>query len=169
MIVIDDNFLNDIQKKYLDNIFTSFTHNFQFVRDGTKEPDGNNHFEHVVLDDNGFTDSELKYGLVDIFNCFCKKNNIEHKGLFRCAVNLTYNLGNIYRTPSHLDHTFDHKYFLLYLNDSTGDTVIMDESNEKPLKIISPKKYRGVCWGRNHHYFYFPTQGGRKVVIYTYI
>ena len=115
MIKIDDNFLSDIQKKFLDQIFHSKVYNFQFVKNGVNSEELN-HFIHIVRDERGDLNSPLQDGLYDILLTFCKKNNIVCEKVFRCAVQITFNYGDNNKGVSHIDHPWDHNQFILYLN-----------------------------------------------------
>ena len=167
MIIIDDNFLSDIQKKFLDQIFQSKLFNFQFVNHGVNSEELN-HFIHIVRDERGDLNSPLQDALYDILLTFCKKNNIPCTKIFRCAVQVTFNYGDNNKAITHIDHPWNHNQFILYLNDTTGDTVIMDKSNKNPEKIVEPKKYRGLVFDKRYHYYYFPSTNTRRVVAYTF-
>lgn len=167
MIIIDDNFLSDIQKKFLDQIFNSRTYNFKFLRDGA-DSEELNHFCHIIRDLDGEQNSPLQHGLYDILLTFCKKNNIVCEKVFRCAVQVTFNLGENNRSVNHVDHLWDYNHFLLYLNDTTGNTVIMDKDNKNVEKIVEPKKYRGLVFDKRYHHYYFPLSKTRRVIAYTF-
>ena len=109
-------------------------------------------------------ENESKYPLNLLF---CKKNNIPCTKIFRCAVQVTFNYGDNNKAITHIDHPWDHNQFILYLNDTTGDTVIMDKSNKNPEKIVEPKKYRGLVFDKRYHYYYFPSTNTRNIVFFT--
>jgi len=62
-----------------------------------------------------------------IFDLFCKAHEIEYTRIYRCCLNMTYNFYNVQQTDPHVDHEIEHKLFLLYLNDCSGDTILYNE------------------------------------------
>ena len=63
-----------------------------------------------------------------------------YKKILRCALNLTFPQ-KVKKSEPHLDHNYEHKTLLIYLNDNDGDTVILDKKN-KIWKKVKPKKYK---------------------------
>jgi len=102
-----------------------------------------------------------------LFNQFSKRNNIKYELIYRCCINLSFSLSSS-PTP-HTDHPFTYKHFLIYLNDSDGDTCIFNEKETEIEKRITPEKYKGVCFEKRLHYAEFPTNGLRFVVAFTFI
>ena len=171
--VEDDNFLSDKQKSYLEESLNSEKMSFK-LGTSTVEPDdkGYHFINHILLS----KDRPRKYHthnqeeinhFVDILKTFCDKNNVPLNNIFRIGVNVTFNNGFISKCPPHIDHDYDHKQVILYLNDAVGDTVILDD-NKKPLKISIPKKYKAICFDKRWHYHYFPQYGIRIVVVFTF-
>lgn len=71
----------------------------------------------------------------NILKRFCDKHNIEIKELRRGAVNITFSIEGLKMLDAHVDHTFDHKVFILYLNDlpfsnNNNSTIIFDQKRE---------------------------------------
>ena len=70
---------------------------------------------------------------------FGERTNIKFSGVYRCKLNLEYQVANYkkhnYRCP-HIDHHFDHKVLIYYPFTSDGDTFLFNE--------IEPKKYEVV-------------------------
>ena len=89
------------------------------------------------------------------------------KNIFRCAINTTFFNGKVDRVPAHVDHNYKHRQLLLYLDDSSGETVILDKKN-KPYKIVRPEKFKAVSFDSVPHYHYFPINSVRRVVVYTF-
>ena len=89
------------------------------------------------------------------------------KNIFRCAINTTFFNGKVDRVPAHVDHDYKHRQLLLYLDDSSGETVILDKKN-KPYKIVRPEKFKAVSFDSVPHYHYFPINSVRRVVVYTF-
>jgi hypothetical protein len=99
-------------------------------------------------------------------------NSIKVKKYFftRISYNLTINNGHE-RCPTHMDHDYKHNQIIIYLNDcidKNSKTVILDD-NKKIIKEISPEKNKGICFGSNPHYHFFPTKGVRIVLVATFI
>ena len=83
---------------------------------------------------------------LEILLAFCDKYKIKINKVFRINVNLTFNIGTK-KCPSHVDHEFDHKQLIIYLNDCDKDakTIMLDENN-KISHEITPEKYKGVLF-----------------------
>ena len=168
-MIIDDNFLHDDQKKWLDHIFESRRYKFEFVKSADKENDNANHFQHIVLDRRGDQGSPLKDGLYHILYTFCRKHNVSCSKIFRCTINVFPPIKDSYKCGIHTDHPFTHNQLLIYLNDSSGDTGVTDKSHETVLQLVEPKKYRGFFFKDYPHFFYYPNSGLRKVALFTFI
>lgn len=107
---------------------------------------------------------------VDILNNFCKAINQKVMFYTRINYNLTFNNGNK-QSHIHRDHDgFDHKQIIIYLNDcdKNATTCIVNE-NEKLIKEIEPKKYKGICFNSLKHYQKFPKKNHRVILVATFI
>jgi len=102
-----------------------------------------------------------------IYSGDIKNNKLTYKKILRCALNLTFPQ-KVKNSEPHLDHSYEHKTLLIYLNDNDGDTVILDKKN-KIWKKVKPKKYKGVCFPYRYHYQFYPKSGIRAVDVYTFI
>jgi len=94
-----------------------------------------------------------------------KLSNIE---ILRAKLNLqtqiTNNKPHFYNTP-HIDTYYKHTVFMLYLNDSDGDTVFVDD-DKNIVKKVSPKKNRVVVFnGMNYHAGSHPYNSDRRIVL----
>ena len=169
IFIQDDSFLTDDQKKKLDKIF-KHGNNFPFylADHAAQLGDGGYHFIHRISLPEKEKSSPFYPTAKAILKTFCTKHRIQLSRIYRCAINITFSNGFVYKCPIHSDHTFFHKQLLLYLDDAEGDTVILNEKKE-PFKIIEPKKYRGVYTPRSPHYHYFPMRGIRRVMVFTFI
>tara|TARA_R100001086_G_C11686434_1_gene217279 strand:+ start:61 stop:561 length:501 start_codon:yes stop_codon:yes gene_type:complete len=163
-LIIQDNFLNSKQKTFLDNLFYQREIPFFLCTHSIYIDDGNYHFIHKLLEEGHA--SSIFNDVRPILDSFCKKNNISYKQIFRAAFNITFNHGND-NCGIHQDHKFDHNQLIIYLNDQDGDTVVLD-NKKQPLKIVSPKKFRGFCFSQKFHYHYYPRKGIRKILIFTF-
>jgi len=164
-IIIDDDFLLPEQKKLIEDLFDNESIPFYLANQSTAIDDGNYHFIHRLLNNTNNNKSYLFDPLINILEIFLKKHNIKINKVIRAAINVTFNNGND-NCGEHIDHEFYHKQLLVYLNDSEGDTVILNTNGCK--EIIKPKKYRGICFENNQHYHYYPKTGVRKVMVFTF-
>ncbi len=94
-----------------------------------------------------------------------KLNNIE---VLRAKLNLqtqfTNNKPHFHNTP-HIDAHYKHNVFMLYLNDSDGDTVFVDD-NKNIIKRVTPKANRVVVFnGMNYHAGSHPYQSNKRIVL----
>lgn len=79
----------------------------------------------------------------NILKRFCEKHNVVINDLCRGAVNITFSIEGLNMFDAHVDHTFDHKVFIVYLNDlpfskDNNSTIIFDQKREEfNLDMIS--------------------------------
>ena len=94
-----------------------------------------------------------------------KLNNIE---VLRAKLNLQTQITNnkppFHNTP-HIDAYYKHNVFMLYLNDSDGDTIFVDD-DKNIVKRVSPKKNRVVVFnGMNYHAGSHPYKSNKRIVL----
>lgn len=164
-LLIDNSFLTDEQKIILEDVFESGVVPFYYTSNAVYDGDNGVHFiHHVVRSEKSFSP------LFDIFkgilDSFTKNNNIVYNVIHRIAINVTFNNGQVYKCPVHKDHNFNHKQLILYLNDSSGDTMIETDSGD--YIPVMPEKYKGVCFNNVNHYHYFPVTGVRRIAVFTF-
>jgi len=106
------------------------------------------------------------YFCKNILDTFCEKHNISYSKIYRACINLTFNLTFKYG-KIHEDHEFRHEQLILYLNDSTGDTLIF-KNKRKILKRIKAKQFKGVVFGKCLHAQEYPKKGRRVVLVITF-
>ena len=170
MLILD---LSDNQKSYLNESLNSEKMSFKLATATVVPNDKGFHFvNHILLSKdrprNFHTQNQEELNqFVDILKSFCTKNNVPLNNVFRIGVNVTFNNGYITKCPNHIDHDYDHKQVILYLNDAEGDTVICDD-NKKPVIVSSPQKYKAICFDKQYHYHYFPHYGIRIVAVFTF-
>lgn len=172
-IIIDDNFLKPNHIEYIKWINNSyafpFYHKTKILHDSK---DYNGFFEHIILktgEDKWNSDNHIFFE--GIFDDFAKKHKIKYDKFFRASVNLTYNNGIHDRCPVHVDHEFPHKQLLVYLNDpqdKNSKTIILNKKQDKILKEIAPKQFRGVMFESSPHYHIMPKKGERIVFVITF-
>ena len=171
----DDNFLKTKQKFHINEVILSDNFPYFFQKVSLLDGGGDSFLCHVVLtrpEERNGTDgiNSPHYDFFkELLETFCKKHNIQINEIFRIAVNLTYNTGSI-DSITHIDHRFDHKQLIIYLNepnDKSSNTVIVN--NNKIIKEVSPKKYKGFCFDSSPHYLKYPKSGERIIAIFTFI
>lgn len=176
-LIEDKDFLTQEQKNFIENILLS--NNFPFyINYSAVEGDGNKFFSHCLLrrpeeriKGQPLFNSSYAEQIVDIFKTFIIKNKINCEEMLRCSVNLTFKTMSK-KCPVHLDHDYDHKQLLIYLNDCVdkeAKTVLLDDTGKKVLHEIIPEKFKGVCFGSCPHYMSFPKKDIRVVLVYTFI
>lgn len=101
---------------------------------------------------------------LDIFKNFCLKNNIEVDKIFRAAFNCTFN-SKYDGTRIHVDHEFEHKNFIFYVNEFTsGETCIYDYKYEL-VKQSKPKLHNAVVFSGEPHSHNFCSPNERRVIL----
>lgn len=102
--------------------------------------------------------------ILNIFKRFTDEHNIKVDKITRAALNLTFYHGKYESCDPHVDHDFPHKVFMLYLNDTSGDTLVFDKvyngkkavldvtNKLSVLKRIKPELGKAVCWDGNYYH-----------------
>jgi len=168
LFIEDKKFLTKKQKEKIDKMLGGERLPFYLATSATKFSEFN--FVHHVIhrDYPDHNNSDLKDFFIGLLDTFCKKHNITYTKIHRCAINVTFNLGNHSKCDVHEDHNFSHKQLIIYLNKAkNGDTVILDK-NKKPFKIVEPEMFKGIMFESTPHYQHFPTQGIRIVSVTTF-
>ena len=94
----------------------------------------------------------------------CKQNNLDLNVVYRASVNGSFHY-DVNHTFIHVDHEFDHKVFLLYLNTCKGDTILFN-SHDQIIKTITPEKNKYVIFDGNiRHASSFCEQGDCRFVL----
>ena len=71
-----------------------------------------------------------------IIDRYCKTNNIKFKKLTRACLNLNFcNTKYDFISP-HVDHIFKHNVLMIYLKDSSGNTLIFDKNYKNGNTVI---------------------------------
>lgn len=97
-----------------------------------------------------------------------KKLSLKNIEILRAKINLqtqiTDNKPYFHNTP-HIDAFYGHNVFMLYLNNSDGDTVFFDK-DKNIIKKVSPKKNRVVVFdGMNYHSGSHPYKSNKRIVM----
>jgi len=101
---------------------------------------------------------------IDIFKNFCAEHNVEVNTIFRAAFNST--LHSPYRrTRIHTDHDFEHKNFILYVNEFTqGQTCIFDKDHNL-VKQVEPELHKAVIFSGEPHAHNFCSLNERRIIL----
>jgi len=170
-LIEDNNFLSNTHKQYIEKEILGEEFPYYYTQ---AFDDGYPFLCHTILqrpemrNHNNFNSQKHSEFFIDIFKTFCNKNNIKYSSLFRVAVNLTFNLKHK-KSTTHVDHDFDHKQLIIYLNDCDKKAKTILLKNNKKFAEITPKKYKGACFDKCKHYMIYPKSNARIIVIYTFI
>tara|TARA_R110000803_G_scaffold146_1_gene583 strand:+ start:1524 stop:2108 length:585 start_codon:yes stop_codon:yes gene_type:complete len=123
----------------------------------------------------------------EIVKRFCKKHKIKFNKFTRASLNLTFcNTKHPFISP-HSDHFFKHNLLIIYLNNSSGNTLIFDRKykkgnscidisapESKKLKVIKKiKPEQGkvfVCDGSYFHSYEFCKHDETRIVgVFTFV
>lgn len=174
--VEDKSFLTVDQKNYISNIFQNMITPFYFEQAAVNDNDNGAHFVHHAIqrasnnaEEPGVVNSNEAKFFKSVLDSFCLKNNIKYKTIYRAALNITFSNNLLEKVAEHTDHDFFHRQLLVYLNDSDGDTVILDYE-DNIFKSIPPEKYKGIMFDSIKHYHFFPKKNRwRSVMVITFI
>ena len=170
------NFLTKENNKFIKDILFSKSFPFFFQEGTTPDTPEDVVFTHVVLKrleetkdlkDPINTNDIVYSNTLDVLNNFCKTIGEKPNFYTRIAYNIT--IPNKNKTCGiHVDHVYYHKQILIYLNDSSGNTFIVDKKN-KVIKEIPYELGKGVCFENLRHYQEYPKFGARIVLVATFI
>ena len=170
-LIEDKNFLNEKQKYHIDNTITNYDFPWFYQKINIyAKPDP--FLSHTVLkrieyrEGEEFSNSTETDFCINILNLFCNKHKIKYKEILRIAFNLTFNNGSK-KSGVHVDHEFDHKQLIVYLNDCDKKSYTVIKDNKKEIKI-KPEKFKGVCFDSKPHYQVYPKDNVRFVLIITF-
>ena len=101
---------------------------------------------------------------LEIFNKFCEQHKITVNKIFRAALNSTFYNTNR-QSRIHTDHKFEHKNFILYINEfKNGQTCIFDKNNNL-LKKVEPGLYKAVVFSGEPHAHNYCAPNERRVIL----
>jgi hypothetical protein len=130
-------------------------------------------FGSVIYPGAGPTEETLKYPML-AFQRFLQRHRIEAQQLIRLKANLLVQsavAGGPKPFVPHVDLPTPHWVVIYYLNDSDGDTVLLDKTypdweNAQVLHSVSPKKGRAILFdGRHYHAGTPPHQHTTRLVL----
>ena len=186
-LLLDENFLDEEEILRYSNIFNDQSVPWYFLESTVlksyEQKDPTVFFDTQTMFD-WFMFGHLAYGdmqqysmlfnpMQEIFNKFCKKNNIFYRSIIRAKVNLVTKSNIDKCQPAHVDFNFDHNVFLYYVDNSDGDTIIYNEtysgrqmSTVTEKNRISPKAGRAVNFnGLNFHSPTPPLNNNKRITI----
>jgi hypothetical protein len=141
-MIVETSFFTDqeiqvIQKEILSNNFPWYIQNESTTGDNTP------FFSHVLANrvrdnhDNVDINSDYFYFFENIVKRFCIKNDIKYNKAYRASLNLTYHSDKEFHGNPHIDHEFEHNSVIMYLNKTSGNTVLFDRQGKNKLIITS--------------------------------
>ena len=92
-----------------------------------------------------------------------KYNDLHINYFLRINANITHNYGSGIACSPHYDHDFPHKNLLIYLNQASGPTVVINNEN-KTEEYFHPKEDAIITF-EGKHYHYQPNVGERRIVL----
>ena len=106
---------------------------------------------------------------LEIFHRFMTENNLKYTNIFRANLNLTWYNGDSYTAP-HLDHTWPHYNFIMYLTECAGGETVVWTDDFSTVYEIPPVQYSAVTFKQHYHAHKYPMLGTRRLVfVVTYI
>jgi len=106
--------------------------------------------------------------VIEILNQIIEYNNLKVNCFMRINFNFSFNQGGGPNCSPHYDHDFPHKNLLVYLNQATGPTVVIN-SEDETQEYFYPKEDAIITF-EGKHYHYQPNIGNNRVVLVaTYI
>jgi hypothetical protein len=108
-----------------------------------------------------------------VFEAFTKRHSLTPKQMIRIKANLLVRSANTAPRPftPHVDLPQPHLVLIYYVNDSDGDTVILDKTypdwaNAAVLHSVAPKKGRAILFdGRHYHCGTLPAKHDTRIVL----
>ena len=101
---------------------------------------------------------------INIFKKFCKENNVEVNTIFRAALNSTMH-SPLEMTRIHTDHKFEHKNFVLYINEfENGQTCIFD-NDYNLIKQVEPQLHKAIVFSGEPHAHKYCLYNERRIIL----
>lgn len=104
-----------------------------------------------------------------IFKRICLENNIPVTTIFRAAINNNVHYPDKFG-DIHVDHTFPHNNFLLFLNSFSGGSTYLFDLDNNITNEIKAAKYKVVFFsGEKHACGFCAPSENRLVLVFTFI
>ena len=164
---------NEIQEKFINLVLSE---SFPWIILEHPIPNYKNHvgMAHAVMKRNendlnicGKIVSEHYSQAVDIFSTICEQNDIDVKIIYRIAFNTTTHQLDQYG-GIHIDHSFKHNNFILYLNDFTNGSTYLFDDNDNLTKEIKAEKNKAVFFQGKHAQGFCNPYERRTILVITY-
>jgi hypothetical protein len=175
MLVFESQYVPNAEEYAFFNYITSsnfpWFYNEYDVTDATKKYP---FFGHAVMNravdingnhvaEKGVINSQFFPLLQNIFQKFCNQNGITYKDI--CRMNLNFNFHqDAPHSNIHIDHTFEHKNFIMYLSECSGDTIIFND-NDKIIASVKPELHKVVVFDGLRHAAGFCKPGEHRIVL----
>ena len=104
--------------------------------------------------------SQYAGAAINVFEHICALNNIGSHIILRACINVLVPGGTLPTHP-HIDHPYEHKNVLVYLNDVDGDTVVGDERS-------TPREDKVILF-EGEHYAELPSSELRTIIVFTFL
>tara|TARA_R110000796_G_scaffold5025_1_gene19070 strand:+ start:3490 stop:4017 length:528 start_codon:yes stop_codon:yes gene_type:complete len=146
-----DNFLNEEEIFFInDELFSNKARFPLYYHKDQCENDGNPFLSHgIILRGSGEINSTYHGFFMNIVNRFIfEETNLKPIKFLRSVVNFSFPFKG--DPVSHVDHDEDHYQILVYLNDSSGPTIIFNNDNSI-FKKITPKQGRVIAFNKTLH------------------
>lgn len=103
-----------------------------------------------------------------IFLRWCITNNIKVNTIYRACLNLVTYAPGEFSVP-HVDHTFPHNNWIMYLNDVDRVCTLLFDNNMVPVEEIETKAYTSVAFSQQQHAHQYPKgTDHRFVLVFTW-
>jgi hypothetical protein len=195
-LIESENFFTEEELEFVDNEILSENIPWYYNKHSTSKKFP--FFSHTIIPRRETIEEEMRIisPLHDFFKQiqirFCETHNIKITTFYRQCINLTFPNDNFEYGDAHVDHGYEHKMLLIYLNDNyeKGETLIFNKKNnyeeklplsfclEKDkyfyenisiIKEINPKKGKVVCFnGNNYHTMRWIPQGRRIIYVSSF-
>jgi len=177
-VIEDENFLYNEEKNYIKETilkYTSFTFQQKIGEDEDTPLMLHSLVERIERADPNLPNracSPHTEFFLKLLLRFTTQYQLEFNRVLRGMINCTSKIKrNNNKSTIHIDHTFPHSQFLLYLGEEVHGDLMLYENDEKTLiKKIKPKPFKIVCFGNDvvPHQFEYPNYGLRIAVVMTF-
>jgi len=167
-VIIDDNFMSDKNKKYVDERILGVDYPY-YIKKNSVDNENHYHMSHIgLLKDEAnnvgyplINSVETKY-LLEILNDFVEKHKISCTRVLRCNVDLSFNTGSE-KTATYMEH----KSLLVYCTNNPEAKTVLEVKGKK-FKEIPPKKYRGLYFDNYAYYNTYPKKDIKVAIVFTF-
>jgi hypothetical protein len=106
---------------------------------------------------------------IEIFHRWIVEHDLKYTKIFRANLNLNWYNGDLHTEP-HLDHSWDHNNFIMYLDTCDNAETLLWSDNFSEMYAIPCVRYTAVSFKSSWHAHKYPPLGQRRLVfVVTYI